>query len=260
MSQYSRITTYLAENYPDLNFAGLSYIKKYYGAHLKIIPFLSEYHTYFKDSYTSKKYISYQQLFDNLPLLGKWTTEHSFYNTPLYTYLNPTEPQFTKALSRFLFENQQSCWAFLLAIFELLGNLNKKLPLMGYSCLCEVVTQNARHKNKKRKRIDNVIIWDAEAVCLEIKFDAEIDKNDLKTYEQQMLKIAHNKNITYVVISIRNIQDKIIQKKCENWKNISWSKLLRLWEKNIYDNNVTETEDIKRYRTSLWHKILYIGD
>ena len=130
MSQYSRITTYLAENYPDLDFAGLSYIKKYYGAHLKIIPFLSEYHTYFKDSYISKKYISYQQLFDNFPLLGKWTTEHSFYNTPLYTYLNPTEPQFTKALSRFLFENQQSCWAFLLAIFELLGNLNKKLPLM----------------------------------------------------------------------------------------------------------------------------------
>lgn len=199
-------------------------------------------------------------MFDNFPLLGKWTTEHSFYNTPLYTYLNPTEPQFTKALSRFLFENQQSCWAFLLAIFELLGNLNKKLPLMGYSCLCEVVTKNARHKDKKRKRIDNVIIWDAEAVCLEIKFDAEIDKNDLKTYEQQMLKIAHNKNITYVVISIRNIQDKIIQKKCENWKNISWSKLLRLWEKNIYDNNVTETEDMKRYRTSLWHKILYIGD
>lgn len=29
---------------------------------------------------------------------------------------------------------------------------------------------------------------------------------------------------------------------------------------NIYDNNVTETEDMKRYRTSLWHKILYIGD
>ena len=57
MSQYSRITTYLAENYPDLDFAGLSYIKKYYGAHLKIIPFLSEYHTYFKDSYISKKYI-----------------------------------------------------------------------------------------------------------------------------------------------------------------------------------------------------------
>lgn len=54
MSQYSRITTYLAKNYPDLDFAGLSYIKKYYGAHLKIIPFLSEYHTYFKDSYTSK--------------------------------------------------------------------------------------------------------------------------------------------------------------------------------------------------------------
>ena len=49
MSQYSRITTYLAENYPDLDFAGLSYIKKYYGAHLKIITFLSEYHTYFKD-------------------------------------------------------------------------------------------------------------------------------------------------------------------------------------------------------------------
>lgn len=43
MSQYSRITTYLAENYPDLDFVGLSYIKKYYGAHLKIIPFLSEY-------------------------------------------------------------------------------------------------------------------------------------------------------------------------------------------------------------------------
>ena len=43
-------TTYLAENYPDLDFVGLSYIKKYYGAHLKIIPFLSEYHTYFKDS------------------------------------------------------------------------------------------------------------------------------------------------------------------------------------------------------------------
>lgn len=253
---YTLIDMQLGDIYPQ----SLSYMQAYYGAQLKIKSFLQDYHDYISEQYAKTDYKTYETLLDNFPFLGKFTAQHSFHLTPLYRYLNPTEPQFTKALSKFLFENQQSCKAFLQAVFTLLPQKNgelSKLPETGYQCLCEVVTRDVRSKNKKRKRIDNVIMWNNEAVCIEVKFDAVINDNDLKAYEQQMETTAKGKTTTYIAISIDNIQDTIKQKKCDNWKNLRWCDVMRLWEQNILQNNISESGDMKRYRSSLWNKILY---
>lgn len=249
---YKQIDMRLYNVYPQ----SLSYIRALYGAKLKINAFLQDYHGYITQQYQQSECVSYNRLFCHFPILGNFSDRHSFRYTPLYRYLNPTEPQFTKALSKFLFENQQSCKAFLQAIFTLL-NQNIQLPENGYHCLCEVITRDVRAKNKKRKRIDNVIMWDNEAVCIEVKFDAVIDGNDLKAYEQQMNNTAKGKHLTYIAISIDNIQDTIKQKKCDKWSNLRWCDVMRLWEQNILQNNVSESEDMKRYRSSLWNKILY---
>lgn len=250
LSQLSEV--YCDNVYPQ----SLSYIQSLYGAQLKVKSFLQNYHHYIAKQYPKIDYKTYEELLSNFPFLGNYSDCHSFCYTPLYLYLNPTEPQFTKALSNFLLENQQSCKAFLQAVFTLL-NENKKLPKKGYQCLCEVVTRDVGSKNKKRKRIDNVIMWDNEAVCIEIKFDAVIDGNDLKAYEQQMKTTAKGKSTTYIAISIDNIQETIRQKKCNNWKNLRWCDVMRLWEQNILQNHIVESEDMKRYRSSLWNKILY---
>lgn len=243
----------------DVDFASIAYIKEYYTRHIKILPFLRQHNKLFQNAYAHSNYMSYSTLIENFPILGKLNKQHSFFYPPLYKYLNPTEPQFTKALSKFLSRNQQTCQAFVQAIFSLL-NCNKVLPQKGYKCDYEMQTKNVHKTENLHKRIDNIITCNNEVLCIEVKFDASIDHNDLKIYEQQMQEKYPDKNITYVVISINDIQDKIINEKSENWKNIIWYNLLRLWEKNIYNNAISETEDMKRYRSSLWNKILYIGD
>ena len=251
---FSQLSELYCQNiYPQ----SLSYMQAYYGAQLKIKSFLQDYHDYIAEQYAKTDYKTYEALLDNFPFLGKFTARHSFHLTPLYRYLNPTEPQFTKALSNFLLENQSTCKAFLQAVFTLLHQKNKELPETGYQCLCEVVTRDVRSKNKKRKRIDNVIMWGNEAVCIEVKFDAVIDDNDLRAYEQQMKNTAKGKSTTYIAISIDNIQDTIKQKKCDKWSNLRWCDVMRLWEQNILQNNVSESDDMARYRSSLWNKILY---
>ena len=234
------------------------YINEFYGTRLKVKSFLQDYHDYIAQQYSQAEYITYRNLFSNFPFLGNYTETHSFRKLPLYRYINPTEPQLTKALSNFLLKNQQSCQAFLQAIFTLLNK--KDIDLCGnYNCFCEVITKDVSSRKKKRKRIDNVIIWNNEVLCIEVKFDAVINDNDLKTYEEQIEKDSRtkNKNKTYVAISINNIKDALEQKKCENWKNLYWRDVLRLWEENIFTNNIRESDDMIRYRSSLWNKILY---
>lgn len=249
-SQLSEV--YCDDAYPQ----SLSYIQEFYGAQLKVKSFLQDYHDYIAKQYAKTDYKTYEDLLSNFPFLGNYSAHHSFRYKPLYRYLNLKEPQFTKALSNFLLENQQSCKAFLQAIFKLL-NQNKELPKDGYYCACEVLTKNVKDKKKRRKRIDNAIIWNSGALCIEVKFDAVIDGNELSVYEEQMKKIAKGKELTFVVITIKNIQKDIDAKKekKEYWKNILWCDVMRLWEQNL--DGLVEDEDMKRYRSSLWNKILY---
>lgn len=247
-SQLSEV--YCDDAYPQ----SLSYIQEFYGTQLKVKSFLQDYHDYIAKQYAKTDYKTYEDLLSNFPFLGNYSAHHSFRYKPLYRYLNLKEPQFTKALSNFLLENQSSCKAFLQAIFTLLKE-KIDLPENGYQCLCEVITRDANSKNKKRKRIDNVIMWDNHALCIEVKFDAVIDGNDLEAYEQQMNATAEGKSLTYVAISIDDIQATINSKGCNKWKNLCWYDVMRLWEQNL--EGLVEDEDMARYRSSLWRKILY---
>lgn len=262
-----RYFSQLSEEYcKDVYPQSLSYIQAFYGAQLKVKSFLQDYHDYIAEQYVKTNYKTYDELFNNFPFLGNYSAKHSFSYKPLYRYLNLKEPQFTKALSYFLLENQSSCKAFLQAVFTLLNPdiklSNIKFPETGYRCKCEVVTKeinDKKDKKHKNKRIDNVIIWNDQALCIEVKFDAVIDGNDLRAYELQMENTEKDKEINYVVISIKNIQKDIDAKeeKTKPWKNILWCDVMRLWEQNINQNKVIEDEDMKRYRSSLWNKILY---
>ena len=197
------------------------------------------------------------------PILGVAYNQSSYSQVPLYRHLNPTEPQLTKALSDFLSENQKSCKAFVQAIFELLNENEKNitsLPTEGYTCRSEVFTNAVRNKENRRKRIDNIIMWNERALCIEVKFDAVIKNNDLKIYKKQMEKMTNEKPTTYVAISIYNIQYEIDKKKCSEWKNLLWADVLRTWEKILANNNSDEDVDLKRYRSSLWRKVLCIGE
>ena len=245
------------KQYALVDYDSLPYIQAFYGSQIKIKYFLYDYRDYIAQQYADlSKSITYEHLFKNFPFLGNFTSRHSFHLPPLYRYLNPTEPQFTKALSGFLYENQSSCKAFLQAIFTLLKE-DIELPEKGYQCLCEVITKDVDSKHKQRKRIDNVIIWNNHALCIEVKFDAVIDSNDLDAYEKQMHTTAKDKSLTYVAISIDDIQATINKKGCNKWKNLRWYDVMRLWEQIIYQNNLEESSDMTRYRSSLWNKILY---
>ena len=192
---------------------------------------------------------------NNHPILGKCNKEHSFFKSPLYRHMDPTEPQLTKALSSFLKDNPLTCKAFLDAIFTSLKQ-DVKLPDTGYVCKCEEITKNVRSKEKQQKRIDNVIIWKNKALCIEVKFDATIKNNDLAIYEQQMKSTANGKETIFVVISITHIQDIINKKKKKHtWHNLIWSEVLKKWEYYIRKYQIIEDDDIKRYRSSLWQKI-----
>lgn len=192
----------------------------------------------------------------NHPILGECTENHSFFYRPLYRHMDPTEPQLTKALSAFLEDNPQSCKAFLDAVFTSLQQ-DVELPDTEYICKCEEITKNVRSSEKQQKRIDNIIIWKDKALCIEVKFDATIENNDLAIYEQQMKSTAPNNETTFIVISIKYIQDIINRKKKKHiWHNILWANILKIWEENIRKNKIKESEDLKRYRSSLWQKIL----
>lgn len=232
------------------------FAKQNRSAELKIKDFYSDY----QDLITSKiKDITFKFMKEH-PILGECTDTHSYFRKPLYRYLDPYEPQFTKALTCFLRTNQLICKTFIESIFQLLNLQKKELPDNGYECKCEVITRDIKDKKRQRKRIDNVIIWENKALCIEVKFDAKIDNNDLIAYEAQMKEICKkgHYDIYYIAISIDNIQADINQKGNRKWKNILWCDLLKLWEKNIHNLGCTykENEDMIRYRTSLWYKVL----
>ena len=44
--------------------------------------------------------------------------------------------------------------------------------------------------------------------------------------------------------------------KFDKWQNILWRDVLKEWEEIIIKQNIDEDLDMKRYRTSLWYKIL----
>lgn len=196
------------------------------------------------------------------PLLGKCEKQHAYFQKPLYCHLNPTEPQFTKALSCFLKDNQQSCMAFICAIYILLGKKVGDIKNKKFDCHCEERTEEER-------RIDDVIIWDDGILCVEVKFDA-ILQNNLSQYKRYIETKKEYKKLTekyFIVISIKNITyqiEKSIRKSRyhnkSGWINLLWKDVLREWEQVVIEKNVEEDDDFKRYRRSLWDKIYKIGE
>ncbi len=204
----------------------------------------------------------------NHPILGNCDKRHAFFDIPLYRHIKVTEPQFTIALAEFFNEkqNQIICKTFVQSIFKI---LHKEANINGtIMCKSEIKTIDVQNK-KNKKRIDNIFIWDENMLCLEVKFDAQLS-NSLEIYQEECQAIANKqniKNIEYIVISKKNLQEKInnyIQtknnkrkkNKLKIWCNLLWQDVLKIWEEEIIKQNINEDSDIKRYRTSLWYKVL----
>ncbi len=216
-----------------------------------------------------EQYVSKNNEFDIFkehPILGD-CNGHAYFEIPLYRHVSLTEPQFTKALAQFFNEkqNQKLCQTFIYAIFETLHKrqiiqaINNKIE-----CGYEIPTKDVINPKTKSKRIDNIFIWDNNLLCVEIKFDAQLT-NNLEIYQEECQTIAKERNIEniiYIVISKVNIQKQIdkyleVQGMRDNkWQNILWQDLLRNWEKIIHAQHIDEDTDMKRYRTSLWYKVL----
>ena len=55
---------------------------------------------------------------------------------------------------------------------------------------------------------------------------------------------------------IQKKNNKRSKNKLEKWSNILWVDLLKKWEEIIIKQNFDEDLDMRRYRTSLWYKVL----
>lgn len=196
-------------------------------------------------------------IINNHPLLGKCCTQHAFFERPLYRHINLIERQFTEALAEFLNNDFEIFQAFVSCLIN-------KNDFIRLECEAERYTKNAKNKEDKKKRIDDIIYWESKTangeeekgiICLEVKFEADL-YNNLKVYEEEIKAIAkakHTKkeNITYIVLS-ENIETLRLP-----WYNQLWSDIMKKWEKKIIEKSITEKDaDMKRYRASLWRKIL----
>lgn len=203
--------------------------------------------------------ISSVDITKNHPVLGVDYSQSSYSQPELYKYIEPTEPQLTKALAYFLNENQESCRAFVQAVLQLLKrDCSVCDKATNFECVSEEPTV-------KKKRIDDVIRWKDNILCMEVKFNAPLQNNLLgyQRHIEKKYKLPKNDaKPVYVVISIKNITDEIrknLRKShCHKaqWINVLWADLLRTWERIISDNNIKEDTDFTRYRSSVWHKIL----
>ena len=212
------------------------------------------------------------------PILGNCQKRHAYFCSPLYKHVKLTEPQLTIALAQFFNEckNQNICKAFLQAVFEILNKpqeISTEVQCSYEICTAREIEKKRRQRKKKKrntqKRIDNLFIWGENLLCVEIKFDAKLT-NQLEIYQnycKNFARVRNIKNMDYVVISKEKLQKQInryIQKKnnkrsknkLEKWSNILWVDLLKKWEEIIIKQNFDEDLDMRRYRTSLWYKVL----
>ncbi len=260
------ISTWGNSNYYQIPADAFDCVKSFYYRKDTVQKFIDN-HVEMLNQYAAQK-VDFDIL-EQHPVLGVCHSGHAYFEKPLYRHVSLTEPQFTKALAQFFNEeqNQKICRAFVQAIFETLHKqriINKTIK-----CACEIQTQDVRNPKAKRKRIDNIFIWDNEMLCLEIKFDAQLT-NLLEVYQEECQKIAKKNKITnieYVVISkiclqknideyIQTLNRRRMTHKFDKWQNILWRDVLKEWEEIIIKQNIDEDLDMKRYRTSLWYKIL----
>lgn len=215
--------------------------------------FIKKYHSIVSKTIANINY----DIINNHPLLGKCTQNHAFFERPLYRHINLNERQFTEALAEFLNNDTEVFQAFVSCLIN-------KNDFIKLKCEAERYTENAKNKEDKKKRIDDIIYWESKTangeeekgiICLEIKFEANL-YNNLKVYEEEIKAIAKVKhikkqNITYIVLS-ENIETPRLP-----WCNQLWSDIMKKWEKKIIEKSITEKDaDMKRYRASLWCKIL----
>ena len=211
------ISTWGNSNYYQIPADAFDCVKSFYYRKDTVQKFIDN-HVEMLNQYAAQK-VDFDIL-EQHPVLGVCHSGHAYFEKPLYRHVSLTEPQFTKALA-------------------------------------------------KRKRIDNIFIWDNEMLCLEIKFDAQLT-NLLEVYQEECQKIAKKNKITnieYVVISkiclqknideyIQTLNRRRMTHKFDKWQNILWRDVLKEWEEIIVKQNIDEDLDMKRYRTSLWYKIL----
>lgn len=250
-----KICAYATQLYPVTVEVCWAYVKEQYQKHQTVKSFMKDYKRFFEKSYLSGNFLSYNDFMEKHPILGKCHKNHAFFYRPLYRYLKLDEEDYTKALARFLNDNQESCRAFVYAL------INKDIK-GRFKCEAEIYTEEAHKQNLKwGKFIDNIIYWSAEnengiteqgLVCLEVKIDAPLN-NELNIYKYEIEnndKYKMCKNVFYLVLSKKNEKPK---DPC--WKNILWQNILKKWEDKIMRDSVNEDEDMKRYRSSLWLKI-----
>lgn len=219
----------------------------------RIDNFIRKHKELIKQSITDIDY----DIINNHPILGKCCTQHAFFCRPLYRHINLNERQFTEALAEFLNNDSEIFQAFVSCLIN-------KNDFIKLKCEAERYTENAKNKEDKKKRIDDIIYWktitangeeEKGIICLEVKFEANL-YNDLKVYEEEIKAIARVKhikkeNITYIVLS-ENIETPRLP-----WCNQLWSDIMKKWEKKIIEKSITEKDaDMRRYRASLWRKIL----
>ena len=228
-----------------------SYIEKFYEDQQKLKRFYEDIRqlneNYKKDI---NKILSKVDIAKKHPIFGVSYQKCSYSHSPLYRYIDPQEKQLTRALSCFFMESPKFCKSFVCTLLELLHQDVSICQTENFDCRSEQSTG--------QYFIDNIISWDKGVICIEIKFDAQL-QNDLKEYQNYIKKNFKRDNIFFIVISSRDVQFEIeTKKKSKKWQNLLWQDVLRMLENKLEDakEDVKIDPDIRRYLSSLWHKVI----
>ena len=171
---------------------------------------------------------------------------------------NPTEPQITKGLAKFLQPTNTSntgkarLKSFLLALLKRGSVTNQQLikSLESDKVCSLIVSEEVQVKNGKR--IDLLITWNPLAkntfeygVIIETKFGHQVTAGQLPIYRSHAQKIIKNKALILLTLDGKPSRNN------REWQPMQWFTFMARWEKSLDDKDI----DFTAFRRFIWQKM-----
>lgn len=186
---------------------------------------------------------------------GTATPSHCF-RVPPWDWLNCNEVQITLGLAHFLHHSSpiirnQRIWAFQFAA------LNAQPPFAPEQMTS--ATAEGEVRTKTGKRIDLLITAAAgtqeRTIVVEAKLYHFLSSHQPKEYERsvtQDLQLNPANCAFLVVAPMLTERDHAILRKHQNWRFLSWSRLLTRMESVLSALPAADDEDFRRFRHTVW--------
>ncbi len=231
-------------------------------------PFLRDLPGYATKAQEYFAYFDESQKLRETPSYGDLYAEHHMFKHAIIDWgFRFTEPEIIKGLARFLSRSRQSCWYFLLALFD---TANATVPhedrdTFLYSASVETEASIKVGKDKFM-RIDLCIRWYSadkrlNLVAVEFKFGHQITDGQLRNYRnyaKEEVKATGGNYYLFLVFQKLNEKSQRYVKNHYNksWKQIQWIPLLKRWECYLTTDTQMNAKDFAQFRHTLWQKAI----